>query len=175
MTGSAVSGEDGALIARQFIEKLTVFWCDNCKQCLRPRLVKNRSIPINQITEGLGLLFWVGHGPEDNVVQTCNSLANGFGMKPIGAIVFKSAGIDILTGGNDKYPGTRLGNPVSSIEQHGADFIRTLAEGLVNHAEILTAICGKKSNDIFEGDDSGLGGHFIKYTQPLPKEPASGS
>lgn len=67
-----------------------------------------------------------------------------------------------------------MGDPEPCIEKHGADLVRTLAQGLIKEAEILAAIGGEQTHDVFQGDYCRLDGHFIENPEPFPEHAAAG-
>ncbi len=95
-------------------------------------------------------------------------------MEPVGAVVFEGGGVNGIEDGDDEDAGAGLRDPKAGIEQHGADLVRSFAEGLVEQAEILAAIGGEQADDVLQGDDGRLDGHFIEDAEPFPEQAAAG-
>lgn len=95
-------------------------------------------------------------------------------MKPVRAVVFEGGGVDGIEDGDDEDAGAGLGDPEPGVEKHGADLVGTLAQGLVEQTEILAAIGGEQTDDIFQGNDSRLDRHFVQNPEPFPEHAAAG-
>ena len=160
---------------REPVEQFLVLGRDESEQGGGAFVIENRSIPFYYIHQ----VFWAfgrtWHRPKDNVIQRRNRFQNRVGMEPIGTIVFERVGVDMIVNGDDENPGPRLGYPEAGIEQHWADSIGSIAERLIQEAEILATISRKQTDHILEGENSRLGWHLIKNTQPFPKKAATGS
>ncbi len=120
------------------------------------------------------MLGGAGDGPEDDVIEWCNGLEDGLGVKPVGAVVFEVAGVEVILNGDDEDAGAGLRDPEAGVEQHGADLVGAFAECLVEEAEIAAAVAGKEADDIFKGDDGGFDGHLVEDAEPFPEEAAAG-
>ncbi len=174
LAGATVSGEDGALVEREFFEELTVFRGGQGKQGFGAFLTEDGGVPIDEIGERLGALGGARHGPEDDVFERGDGFEDGVGVEPVGSVVFEGGGVEVVFDGDDEDAGAGLGDPDAGVEQHGPDFVGAVAECLVEEAEIAAAIAGKEADDVFEGDDGGFDGHLVEDAEPFPEEAAAG-
>ena len=171
---AAVAGEDCALRKRKLVEQFLMAWRDQGHQFALPLVIEDRSAPIDDLGQSLGTFFRARHGPEDGVVERSDGFEDYLGVEPVGAVVFEGGGVDKIADGDDEDAGAGLGNPEPCIEKHRTDLVATLAQGLVEEAEILAAIGGEQADDVFQGDDGRLDGHFIEDPKPFPEQAAAG-
>lgn len=174
MAGAAVAWEGGALVGRKLVEQEAVVRCDEGEKRLCPRLFENRSLPIDQIPQRLGALPGARDGPENDVIQGRDGPLHNLGVKPVRPLVFQRGGIEMIEGGDDEDAGAGLRNPMAGVQQHGADLVGALAEGMVKQAEIPSPVGGKQTDDVLQRDHGGLDRHLVENPQPFPEQAAAG-
>lgn len=174
LPGAAVAGEGSAAVRRESVEELPVFGGGEGDEGGSALFVENGGVPIDEIGEGLWALGGAGHGPEDDVIERGNGFENGVGVEPVGAVVFEGGGVEVILDGDDEDAGAGLGDPEAGVEQHGADLVGAVAEGLVEQAKIAAAIAGEEADDVLEGDDGGFFRHFVQHPEPFPEETTAG-
>ena len=174
LAGAAVAGEGGAAVGRESVEEFPVFGGGEGDEGGGAFLVEDGGVPIDEISESFGTIGGAGHGPEDDVIERGDGFEDGFGVEPVGAVVFEGGGVEVILDGDNEDAGAGLGDPEAGVEQHGADLVGPVTECLVEEAEIAAAIAGKEADDVFEGDDGGFDGHLVEDAEPFPEEAAAG-
>ena len=167
--GAAVAGEDCALQKRKLVEQFLMAWRDQGHQFALPLVIEDWSVPIDDLGQGLRTLFRTRHGPEDGVFERGDCFENDLGVEPVRAVIFEGGGVNGIADGDDEDAGAGLGDPEPGIEKHGTDLVETLTQSLVKEAEIFAAIGGEQADDVFQGDDGRLDGHFIEDSEPFPE------